>query len=70
MNNTLYANNESKRCAAYCKKHSCHMTVKQIKNRQCLKKQCYYLEKDLTYPYWHQREVMKQRRKERKARYQ
>ena len=70
MNETLYSNNESARCAAFCKKHNCYMTVRQIRNRNCLGKQCYHLEKDLTFPYWKQREVMKQRRKERKARYQ
>lgn len=69
MYETLYKNNESNRCAAYCKKHECHMTVKQIKNRECLAKQCYHLEKDLTFPYWRQREAMKQKRKARKERY-
>ena len=67
MNKTLY-NGCSDNCCAYCKFHQCSMTVKQMKQKECLQKQCWHLVKNEEHQYWRQREVMKQKRKARKAR--
>lgn len=42
------------------------MTVKQIKGRNCLGKQCWYLVKNEEHEWWAQRERTKQKRKNRK----
>ena len=56
----------SEKCAGYCKRHNCGMTVRQIKSRNCLGKQCYYLVKNEDHAWWAQRERTKQKRKNRK----
>ena len=56
----------SNNVAAYCKYHKCGMTVKQIKCKNCLGKQCWYLVKNENHAWWKQREVTKQKRKDRK----
>ena len=45
---TLYGC-ESNNCAAYCKLHKKCMTVKQIRQRNCLQKQCWHLERNEEY---------------------
>lgn len=65
MNKTLY-NTYSDNCCAYCKHHCCSMTVKQMKKKECLKKQCHYLVKNEEHDIWRQRDRMKEIRKERK----
>lgn len=65
MKTTLY-NCQSNNCCAYCRKHNCHLTVKQMRTRECLKKQCWYLVKNENHDYWRQREQIKQKRKTRK----
>lgn len=67
MQQTLY-NGYSDNCCAYCKLHHCSMTVKQMKMKECLQKQCWHLEKNETHQYWRQRETVKQKRKGRKER--
>ena len=52
--------------AGYCKLHKCSMTVKQIKGKQCLFKQCWHLEKNASHQWWKQREITKQKREARK----
>jgi hypothetical protein len=52
--------------AGYCKLHRCGMTVKQIKGRECLKKQCWHLEKNESHQWWRQRDLTKQKREARK----
>jgi hypothetical protein len=42
------------------------MTVKQMKAKGCLQKQCWHLIKNDQHPYWRQREATKQKRKDRK----
>ena len=59
-------NTKSNNVAAYCKHHHCGMTVKQMRQKNCLGKGCYYLVKNEQHDYWRQREVTKQRRKARK----
>lgn len=59
-------NSRSNNCCAYCKLHHCSMTVKQMKAKGCLQKQCWHLVKNELHPYWKQREVIKQKRIDRK----
>ena len=61
-------NSRSDNCCAYCKHHRCSMTVKQMKAKGCLQKQCWYLVKYEQHQYWQQREATKQKRKDRKDR--
>lgn len=65
MKTCLY-NTQSDNVAAYCRHHNCSMTVKQIKCKNCLQKQCWYLVKNEEHDWWRQREVTKQNRKKRK----
>lgn len=59
-------NSYSNNCCAYCRYHHCSMTVKQMKAKGCLQKQCWYLVKNEHHQYWKQREFVKNKRKERK----
>lgn len=59
-------NTYSDNIVAYCKHHHCGITVKQMKSKNCLGKQCNYLVKNEAHQYWRQREIMKQKRKDRK----
>jgi hypothetical protein len=61
-------NTQSNNVAGYCKHHRCGMTVKQIKCKNCLQKQCWYFVKNEQHAWWKQREDTKQKRKERKQR--
>ena len=63
---TLYGSC-SENCAGFCRRHNCNMTVKQIRGRECLKKNCWYLIKNEDHEWWQQRERTKQKRKNRKA---
>lgn len=63
---TLY-NGESAKCAAFCRRHNCGLTVKQIKGRQCLSKGCWYFQKYESHLWWREREAKKRKKKERKA---
>ena len=67
MKQTLY-NGCSDNCCAYCKLHHCSMTVKQMRMKECLQKQCWHLDKNEDHPYWRQRAVVKEKRKARKNR--
>ena len=59
-------NTQSNNVAGYCKHHHCGMTVKQIKCKNCLQKQCWYLVKNEQHSWWAQRSDIKQKRKARK----
>lgn len=65
MENCLF-NSCSGNVVAYCKHHHCGMTVKQMKCKNCLGKNCWYLQKNEDHPYWKQKEIIKQKRKDRK----
>ena len=67
MNKTLY-HGCSDNCCAYCHFHQCSMTVKQMKKKECLQKQCRHLVKNPEHAYWKLRESMKQKRKARTER--
>lgn len=45
------------------------MTVRQIRQRNCLQKQCWHLEKNEDHDWWRQRAITKQKRIERKKRF-
>ena len=57
----------SDNCCAYCKYHNCGMTAKQMRKKECLKKQCWHLIKNEDHPYWNQRTRIKEFRLEHKA---
>lgn len=57
----------SENCAAFCRRHNCSLTVKQIRGKDCLGKNCWYLQKNEQHEWWSQRERAKQKRKNRKA---
>jgi hypothetical protein len=42
------------------------MTVKQVKKKECLKKECHYLDKKDDHEWWKQRELLKQKKKQHK----
>ena len=64
----LYGSEFAKdRACAYCVHHHCYLTVKQVKQHECLQKQCYYLRKNEAHDWWRQRDVIKQKRKVRKT---
>lgn len=65
MKTCLY-NTYSDNVAGWCIYHRCNLTVKQIKCKNCLGKQCHYLRKNEQHNWWRQREVVKQKRKDRK----
>lgn len=67
MKHTLF-NGNSDNCCGYCQLHHCAMTVKQMRAKECLQKQCWHLTKYEEHPYWIQRASMKQKRKDRKER--
>lgn len=50
------------RCVGYCKKHCGYMTCKQLKRKECLKKQCKALERR-PHEFWEQRELIKMKKK-------
>ena len=65
MRYTLFgtlANTE--KIVAYCRKHKAGITVQQLKTKQCLNKQCRALKKYPEHPYWQERQVRKNRKKE------
>ena len=65
MNECLF-HTSSSNCCAYCKYHTCSVTVKQMRAKNCLQKQCRHLIKNEDHQFWKQREVVKKRRKDRK----
>lgn len=57
---------EKHRACAFCAHHLYYLTVKQVKQHNCLGKQCWYLKKNENHDWWRQREVIKRKRKEKK----
>ena len=56
----------SNNVAAYCRLHHKNMTVKQMKCKNCLQKECWHLAKNEEHQYWRQRELIKQKKKNKK----
>lgn len=57
------------KACGYCKRHNCYLTVKMLKQHDCLRKQCRHLVKNEYHKWWKQREEKKQLRKARKLKY-
>ena len=57
---------EKNRACGYCVHHRKYLTVKQLRQHECLQKQCYYLKKNEQHDWWRQREQIKQKRKAKK----
>ena len=51
-----------KRCIGFCRHHHCYISATQLKQKECLKKQCNALERH-EHEFWRQRELRKMRRK-------
>ena len=60
---------DKSRSCGYCHLHHKCLTVKQLRQHDCLRKQCFHLEKYEEHQWWKQREATKQKRKIRKAKY-
>lgn len=54
-----------RRCIGFCWHHHCYLSATQLRQKECLKKQCTYLEK-YEHEFWKQRELKKIRRKNAK----
>lgn len=65
MRRTLFHCYSSNLCA-WCHYHNAGLTVRQMRLKQCLGRQCNALEK-YEHPIWKYRERIKQLKKERKA---
>jgi len=65
---TCLFNTYSDNVAAYCRYHRASMTVKQMKCKNCLQKECRHLVRNEEHQYWRQRELTKQKRRARKQR--
>lgn len=50
----------------WCDTHKGYLSVKLMKNHECLKKQCAFLEKYEEHPYWIQEKIKKEEKKRRK----
>lgn len=66
--NCLYGT-ESDNVCAYCKRHQKGLTVRQVRKKECLKKNCWYLVKYEQHEWWNQRRLTKERRKANKITY-
>lgn len=54
------------KAVGYCYIHHCHLTVKTLKQHECLKKQCDCLKRHEDNDYWRQRERIKEIKKRKK----
>ena len=62
MEKTIFGT-ESNNIVAFCCHHKSCMTVKQMKNKKCLQKQCHHLQKREKHEFWGQRERLKAKKK-------
>ena len=51
---------------AYCKLHNCSLTVKQVRQKNCLGKRCWHLVKYQNHAWWAQRLALKEKKKQNK----
>ena len=56
-------------CSGYCYYHKAHLTVKTMKQHQCLSKHCDCLKKHEEHPFWSERERLKELKKANKNKY-
>ena len=66
VHRTLFHCYSSNLCA-WCHYHNAGITVRQMRKKQCLARQCGALEKYAEHPFWKHREDIKRLKKERKA---
>ena len=66
MRRTLFDCYSSNLCA-WCHYHHAGVTVRQMRKKKCLARQCGALEKYSEHPFWEYRENIKRIKKERKA---
>lgn len=59
-------NAQSNNVVGYCRYHCGYMTVKQMRCKNCLSKQCRHLVKNEEHNFWKQRERLKQKKKAKK----
>ena len=59
---TLY-NTMSANCAGHCRLKHCSLTVKQIKTKECLSKNCRHFVKYENHEWWAQRDRAKAKKK-------
>lgn len=57
---------ELRHCSGYCKKKGKYLTLKQMRNKECLAKQCHALDKIESHAFWKHREKKLQEKKQRK----
>ena len=65
MKHTTLHNTVARSPCAYCRQKCVSLTWKQVKSKQCLKKECWYLVK-YDHEVWRQRELQKERKKANK----
>jgi hypothetical protein len=61
LEKTIYGG-KPKNPVAYCELHNGSLTVKEMKKKGCLGKQCHHLRKNKQHEYWNQRLIMKARK--------
>lgn len=59
---TLY-NTMSDNIAGQCRLKHCALTVKQIKTKECLRKNCHHFVKNENHEWWAQRDRAKEKKK-------
>ena len=65
MKHTTINNTVARSPCAYCKLKKCSLTAKQVKQKECLKKNCWHLVK-YDHEFWRQRERAKAKKKANK----
>ena len=66
MNTTrglYYSQMKKNKACGWCRYHDCCISVKQLKEKKCLSKECHYLVKYENHPWWDQREREKAKKK-------
>ena len=58
------------KACGYCKRHGCYLTVKMLRQHDCLNKQCYHLIRNEGHKWCQERARTKALRKARKLKYQ
>jgi len=62
MKHTTLYNTVARSPCAYCKKKCVSLTYRQVKTKECLKKNCWYLVK-YDHEVWRQRNKLKEKKK-------
>ncbi|MBO4556042.1 MAG: hypothetical protein J5706_04715 [Elusimicrobiales bacterium] len=62
---TLFRGTSTNLCG-WCHYHDCGLTVRQMRVKKCLKKQCHWFQRFPEHGIWQQREAAKRAKKQRK----